>query len=196
MEGKLAHRDGRGGRALPALVLAAFALAGCETAPAPQVVYRDAPACRVADMNTQNKYAVEAWGIPDNRFRVGEPLTLQMRLGAPAYVTLFHVSSSCKVTRLLDNVRMPMAEMIDYPAKNSGLRIAVKPPGGNEGFYFVATLEPLSFLSTGDILSESNGIAAIDMPPAQFYRRLEQARARMDPASWGLTTLRTAVVEH
>ena len=199
----------RGGRAWRpvAAALAALVLAGCETpapevvyrdapARAPEVVYRDAPACTVARIDTQNKYAVEAWGVPDARFAVGEPLTLQMRLGAPAYVTLFHVSSSCKVTRLLDNARMPMAQILDYPAKGGGLSISVKPPGGREGFYFIATLERLAFLSPGDVLSESGGIASIDMSPAQFYARLEQARARMDPASWGVTTLRTEVVEH
>ena len=168
-------------------------LAACETI---VEVPRDIPDCDVPNLNVQTKYAVEAWGIPDNRFNVGEPLTLQMRVSAPSYVTLFHVSSSCKVTRLMDNVHMPMATMIEYPARDSGLRVAVKPPRGREGFYFIATLEKLAFLSSGDILSEANGIASIDMSPAQFYRRLEQARARMNPAAWGLTTLRTEVVEH
>ena len=156
----------------------------------------EVPKCTLHNWVTQGKYAVEAWGVPDNRYAVGEPLTIQMRTAAPAYVTMFHVSSSCKVTRLLDNVQTPMATMIEFPAKDSGLRIIVKPPSGPERFYVIATLEKLSFLSEGDILSESNGIAAIDMSPDEFYQRLEQVRARSNPSSWGLTTLRTEVIEH
>lgn len=160
-------------------------------------VPREVPQCDVPDLKTRSKYVVEAWGVPDAQFSVGEPLTIQMRVSAPSYLTLFHVSTSCKVTRLLDNVQMPMAEIIDYPRAGSGLDITVKPPAGREGFYFIATLKKLSFLSSDDILNEAGGgIAAIDMSPAQFYQRLEQARARMNPAEWSLTTLRTTVIQH
>lgn len=196
MSGHWDERVSRLRRWLIPMALVTFGFAGCAPA-SPEIVYRDVAACGDPPaFNVQTKYSVEAWAIPDSRFGVGEPLTLQMRVAAPSFVTLFHVSSSCKVTRLLDNARMPMAEIVDYPAKDSGLQIAVKPPGGTEGFYFIATLERLSFLAPGDILSENHGIAAIDMSPSEFYARLEQARARMNPASWGLTTLRTEVVEH
>ena len=180
-----------------AAVALALLVAGC-AAPTPKVVevVRDVPNCELPDLTTTGKYVVEAWGIPDNRFAVGEPLTMQLRTAAPAYVTMFHVSSSCKITRLLDNEPMPMAAIIDFPARDSGMSITVKPPGGREGFYIIATLEELSFLSDGDILSESGDVAAIDMSPRQFYGRIEQARARMNPASWGLKTLRTEVFEH
>ena len=162
----------------------------------PEVVVVEVPNCDVPDLQTRGNYVVEAWGVPDSRFDIGEQLNIQMRVSAPSYVTLFHVSTSCTVTRLLDNVEMPMAEIIDYPAARSGLKVTVKPPAGQEGFYVVTTLRPLSFLSYGDILNEQNGIAALDMTPAQFYQRLEQARARSNPAEWSLTTLRTTVVEH
>ena len=152
--------------------------------------------CKVADLKTQDSYRVEAWGVPDKTFNVGEALNLQLRVSAPSHVTLFHVSTSCKVTRLLDNVAMPMAQIIDFPARDSGMSVMVKPPAGREGFYVIATLKPLAFLSADDILSEANGVAEMDMTPAQFYRRLEQARARRNPAEWSLTTLRTRVVQH
>lgn len=152
--------------------------------------------CAVRDITAISTYSVEAWGIPDNSFAVGEALRLQIRTAAPAYVTMFHVSSSCEVTRLLDNARIPNATIIDYPPQGSGIQVAVGPPDGAEGFYIIATLDELTFLSPGDILSESGDIASLNMSPAQFYQRLEQARARMNPAEWGLTTLRTEVVEH
>ena len=182
------------GLALVAGVGLAVMLSACAT----EIVEvpREVPQCDVPDLKTRSKYVVEAWGVPDAQFRVGEPLTMQMRVSAPSYLTLFHVSTSCKVTRLLDNVQTPMAEIIDYPGRGGGLDITIKPPAGREGFYFIATLRKLSFLSSDDILNEAGGIAAIDMSPAQFYQRLEQARARMNPAEWSLTTLRTTVIQH
>ena len=182
------------GLALVAGVGLAVMLSACAT----EIVEvpREVPQCDVPDLKTRSKYVVEAWGVPDAQFRVGEPLTIQMRVSAPSYLTLFHVSTSCKVTRLLDNVQTPMAEIIDYPGRGGGLDITIKPPAGREGFYFIATLRKLSFLSSDDILNEAAGIAAIDMSPAQFYQRLEQARARMNPAEWSLTTLRTTVIQH
>ena len=170
-------------------------LSGCVVTEVVEVP-REVPSCDVPDLQTRSKYVIEAWGVPDAQFRVGEPLTIQLRVSAPSYLTLFHVSTSCKVTRLLDNVQMPMAQIIDYPPRGGGLDITVKPPSGREGFYFIATLKELSFLSPGDILSEAGGIAKLDMDPAQFYQRLEQARARTNPSEWSLRTLRTTVVPH
>ena len=174
------------------------ALSGCvtEVVSVPVEVPVEVPDCDVPNLRSDGSYRVEAWAVPDSRFDVGEPLALQVRVSAPSYVTLFHVSTSCKVTRLLDNRKMPMREVVDFPTKGSGMRVTVKPPGGREGFYFIATLDRLAFLASGDILQESNEVAAIDMTPAEFYRRVEQARARMNPADWTLTTLRTTVTQH
>ena len=44
--------------------------------------------------------------------------------------------------------------------------MTVKPPAGDEAFYFVATREPMSFLSDSDILAETAGIASLDLSPA------------------------------
>ena len=173
----------------------ATALSACA---ATEIVERTVvvPDCDIPDLRTRGSYAVEVWGIPNSRFNVGEALNLQLRVSAPSHVTMFHVSTSCKVTRLLDNEQLPMAKIVDFPARGSGMAITVKPPGGREGFYVIATRNRLSFLSAGDILREQGGIAALDMAPAQFYQRLEQARARSNPAEWSLTTLRTDVVEN
>ncbi len=187
-------------RVAPALgIVVAALLSACvtEVVEVPQrEIVQVVPDCDVPRLSTRGSYSVEAWGVPDAHFNVGEPLTIQMRVSAPSYVTLFHVSTSCKVTRLLDNKQMPMAQIISFPGRASGMAITVKPPSGEEAFYVIATLKELAFLSPGDIQSQSGGVAAIDMSPAQFYVRLEQARARMNPAEWSLTTLRTTVVEH
>ena len=180
-------------RCAGAICLAA-ALSACVTEVVEVPV--EVPQCDIPDLRTRGSYAVEVWGIPDSRFDVGEALNLQLRVSAPSHVTMFHVSTSCKVTRLLDNEQLPMAKIVDFPARGSGMAVTVKPPGGREGFYVIATRNPLSFLSAGDILREQGGIAALDMAPAQFYRRLEQARARSNPADWSLATLRTDVVEN
>lgn len=86
--------------------------------------------------------------MPGSRFNVGEALNIQLRVSAPSHVTMFHVSTSCKVARLLDDVQMPMAEIIDFPARGSGMAITVKPPEGQEGFYVVATLKLLPLPAT------------------------------------------------
>ena len=142
---------------------------------------------------------VEAWGLPDANFDVGEPLRLQMRSSAAAHMSVYYVSSSCKVTRLLNNRRVGATEIVDFPTRESGLVMTVKPPAGDEAFYFIATREPLDFLSGGtggDILGQGAGVASLDLSPAQFYRRLEDARGRINPDSWSAKTLRTRVIGH
>lgn len=180
----------------------AIVLTACQTQvaqdPKPRVVERivETPKCAVRDYNDRDKFVTEAWGVPTNRFFVGQPLTLQMRVSSPAHVSLFHVSSSCKVTRLLHNHRLETpGDIIDFPLPGSGIEITVKPPKGKEGFYFVATRQPLVLLAGSDVLNERGHIASLDMSPEQFYRRLEQARGRIDPNEWSIRTLRTEVVE-
>ncbi len=141
---------------------------------------------------------MEAWGLPDADFDVGELLRLQVRVSAAAHVSVYYVSSSCKVTRLMHNRPVRATEIVDFPTPESRLTMAVKPPAGEEAFYFLATREPVDFLSGGgggDILGRgSSGIASLDMNPEQFCRRLEDARGRINPADWSAKTLRTCVI--
>ena len=141
-------------------------------------------------------FVVEAWAVPTARFDVGEPLRLQMRVSTPAFLSIFHVSTSCKVTRLVHNQSMRPTEIVDFPAPGSGLDIVVKPPAGPEAFYLVTTRAPFEFLSGADILHETSGIARLDLNPGQFYRRLNDALGRVNPADWSVTTLPTKVVAH
>ncbi len=155
------------------------------------------PNCQLRSFDGGRSFTVEAWGLPDANFDVGEPLRLQMRVSAAAHVSIFYVSSSCKVTRLLNNHPVQATEIVDFPTPESGLSMTVKPPAGEEAFYFVATREPVDFLSggaAGDILGEGAGIASLDLSPEQFYRRLEDARGRINPADWSARTLRTQVI--
>ena len=103
------------------------------------------------EINDGSKYLVEAWAIPNANFDVGEPLRLQMRVSTPAHLNIFYVSTSCKVTRLLHNHATAAAEIVDFPLPESGLQMTVKPPAGDEAFYFIATREPMDFLSSSDI---------------------------------------------
>ena len=106
------------------------------------------------------------------------------------------MSTSCKVTRLIHNLAMRPTEIVDFPLSESGLQIVVKPPAGNEAFYLVTTRDPFEFLSGADILGDSGGIASLDLSPAQYYRRLNDALGRVNPDDWSVTTLHTAVVAH
>ena len=156
----------------------------------------EVPRCTLRDYDDRDRFVIEAWGVPSHRFYIGQPLTLQMRVSSPVYVSLFHVSTSCKVTRLLRNQHMQqLGKIVDFPLPGSGIDITVKPPEGEEGFYFISTRQPFTFLSGSDILKEQGHIANLDMSPEQFYRRLEQARGRVDPNEWSIRTLRTEVVE-
>ena len=124
---------------------------------------------------------------------------LQMRASAASYMSVYYVSTSCKVARLLNNRQVKATEIVDFPTAESGLVMTVKPPAGREAFYFIATREPLDFLSGGtggDILGQAAGIASLDLSPAQFYRRLEEVRGRINPESWSAKTLRTRVIGH
>ena len=91
---------------------------------------------------------------------------------------------------------MSPTEIVDFPLSESGLQIVVKPPAGNEAFYLVTTRDPFEFLSGADILGDSGGIASLDLSPAQYYRRLNDALGRVNPDDWSVTTLHTAVVAH
>ena len=156
----------------------------------------EVPRCELPALKEGRKFLVEAWAIPDARFDVGEPLRLQMRVSTPAYMNIFYVSTSCKVTRLLHNRVMSAAEIVDFPLRETGLQMTVKPPAGDEAFYFVAARAPMDFLSGADILSEAAGIARLDLSPAQFHQRLDDARGRINPDDWSITTLRTSVIGH
>ena len=163
------------------------------------VKYITEPQCDLRTFSGGNSFNVEAWGLPDSNFDVGEPLRLQMRASAASYVSVYYVSSSCKVTRLLNNRPVKATEIVDFPTPESGLVMTVKPPAGEEAFYFVATREPLDFLSGGtggDILGQGAGVASLDMSPDQFYRRLDDTRGRINPDDWSARTLRTRVIGH
>ena len=202
IRGNFARRAGLPGAA------AALALAACEPAPRvvhvpvetqPQIV--EVPVevpvpvelCERPVLQGGRAFVAEAWAVPDGQFDVGEPLRLQMRVSAPAYVNLFHVGTSCKVTRLLRDRQVRETEIVDFPPAGGGVAVTVKPPAGDEAFYLLATRAPADFLASGDLLGGSD-IASVDLAPEQFYARLRQAVSRIDPNDVSMTTLRTTVV--
>ena len=173
-------------------------LAACQHGPV-VVVEVEKPKCQLRNFDGGHAFRVEAWGLPDSNFDVGEPLRLQMRVSAAAHMSVYYVSSSCKVARLLNNHPVQATEIVDFPTRESGLVMTVKPPAGREAFYFIATREPIDFLSGGtggDILGQAAGVASLDLSPAQFYRRLEDTRGRINPDNWSARTLRARVIGH
>ena len=152
------------------------------------------PRCDLPTFHQATAFTVEAWGIPDSAFDVGEPLRLQMRVSTPAHMNVFYVSTSCKVTRLLSNYSMTEASIVDIPTPESGLRMTVKPPSGNEAFYFVATRPSMDFLAGSDVMGEAAGVSSLDLSPEQFYRHLQDALGRINPADRSTYTLKTSIV--
>ncbi len=151
------------------------------------------PGCELRNYKEGTKFVAEAWAVPDERFNVGEPLRLQMRVSSPTYMNVFHVSTSCKVTRLVSNRPMVSGEIVDFPAQN--LQVTVKPPPGEEAFYFVATRAELRVFAPADVL-QGEDVARLDLTPEEFFVRLDQARGRINPDDLSITSLRTAVVRH
>ena len=172
-------------------ILAAASVLGAASTPV-----ATAAECDLPSFEKHHRFVAEAWAIPDPFFDVGEPLRLQMRVSTPAHMTIFHVSTSCKVTRLLNNLAMEPTEIVDFPLSGSRVTITVKPPAGTEAFYFVAARDKLDFLSRADILAESAGIASLDLDPRQFDRRLDDALGRINPADVSVSTLVTHVRSH
>ena len=165
----------------------------------PVEVVVEIPKCELRNLRDtgHQTFLVSAWGVPDDEFLIGEPLTLQAEVGAPSHVSIYHVNTSCKVSRLLHNFYVSKAnEIVDFPDQSSGMHITVKPPTGSEGFYFVATHEPLVLLSDTDILKEAGHIASIDLSPEEFYARMDQVLSRIDPSTWSTTSLETSIVAH
>ena len=189
---KLAIR-GIGAVRAAAFGAAALALAACQPAPEVVRVPVEVERCERPVLQGGRAFVAEAWAVPDGQFDVGEPLRLQMRASAPAYLNVFHVGTSCKVTRLLRDLHVRETEIVDFPLAGSGVEITVKPPAGDEAFYLLATRVPSNFLAGEDLLGGGD-IASVDLDPEQFYRRLEQAVARIDPNDVSMATLRTTVV--
>ena len=160
-----------------------------------EVIVVETPRCEVRHFRKSTKFFAEAWAVPDARFNVGEPLRLQMRVSSPAYMNVFHISTSCKVTRLVHNRRMVETQIVDFPSKDSGIEIVIKPPAGDEAFYFVATRKKISVLAEADILTGQE-IASLDLTADQFLVRLKQASGRMNPDDLSIATLQTSIVEH
>ena len=71
----------------------------------------------------------------------------------------------------------------------------VKPPAGEEAFYFLATREKIDVLAAADLLG-SGEIVSLDLSPAEFYTRIDQITGRINPNDLGVTTLRTLVVSN
>ena len=149
--------------------------------------------CELPELQEAAAFVMEAWAVPDGKFNIGEPLRLQMRVSAPTYMNVFHVSTSCKVTRLVHNRTMAAGEIIDFPAQE--MQVTVKPPPGDEAFYFVATRADLNMFAQADIL-RGDEIASLDMTPKEFFVRLDHASGRINPADQSIFTLRTTVVRH
>ena len=193
------------------VVLAVVMLAGCAPPPPPPPVIVQAPPpppppppqpvvqrvtvpkCELPDIQKGRSFIVEAWAVPDPNYNVGEPLSLQLRVSTPAYVNMYHVGTSCKVTRLLHNVQVNPAEIADFPRQNSHM-IIVKPPAGEEAFYITASRQPMAFVADADILQGGDGIASLDLSPSQFYQRLNQVLGRINPNDLSVTTLKTTIV--
>ena len=151
------------------------------------------PGCELRNYEEGAKFVTEAWAVPDEKFNIGEPLRLQMRVSSPTYMNVFHVSTSCKVTRLVYNKSMVEGEIVDFPAQD--IQVTVKPPPGEEAFYFVATRAELKVFAQADIL-RGEEIASLDLTPEEFFVRLDQASGRINPDDLSITTLRTTVVRH
>lgn len=149
--------------------------------------------CELPVIEGGKTFVVEAWGVPDNRFDVGERLRFQLRVSSPSYVNVFHVGTSCKVTRLIRDLQVREAEIIDFPPRGGGIEVTVKPPEGAEAFYLLATRAPADFLAEGDLLGGGD-IAGVDLAPDRFYRRLREFYGRVDPSETSMATLRTEVV--
>ena len=176
------------------LVLLLGVLSGCMEKEV-VVVEVQKPKCDLKRLQASRKFVAEAWAVPDANFNFGEPLTFQMRVSSNSYTTLFHVSTSCKVTRLLYNAPMKAGEIVDYPLKGSGIRITVKPPEGKEAFYVIATRKKLEFLAGADILrDQGSGIARLDLNTSQFYERVKQFRDRVNPDELSITTLKISII--
>ncbi len=182
--------------ALAAAVLTASA-SGCATA-APQVVERVVPAapapCLVsAPNNTNPAFTVDVWSPEKTPFRVGQDLALNMRSAAPAYLSLFHVSSSCKATQLVANKQVGAGDTASFP--EGGLRATIKPPGGKEYYILVATTQQLDWRTGSDSLGDG-AVSSLDMTPQQMVGRLNQTLARLAPNAWSTRTLTVQILEN
>ena len=183
-----------------AAVLSAFIIASIAYQPEPisqQGVKKtrkvEKAGCGLQNFRKSAKFFAEAWAVPDEKFNGGEPLRLQMRVSSPAYMNVFHMSTSCKVTRLVYNKSMAEGEIVDFPAQD--MQVTVKPPPGEEAFYFVATRAELKVFAQADLL-RGEEIASLDLTPEEFFVRVDQASGRINPDDLSIATLRTTVVRH
>lgn len=104
-----------------------------------------------------DRLAVSAWvNAQDSTYKIGEYLTVYVKVNKPAFVTVFNVGASRTVTRLYPNDLQP-AELIPpnavvaIPGEDSEFKIRVAGPTGVELIKVIATTIPYDFVSADQL---------------------------------------------
>lgn len=115
---------------------------------------------------------------PDATYALGETVRLAVKSSEDAYITVFNVGPSGKVTQLFPNAfqtanKVKAGEAVEIPAAASGAQIRVTGPVGAELIKVIATSKPVTVIPDTHFASGAGLFRSLDGGVEVFNRDLE-----------------------
>ncbi|MFL9827703.1 DUF4384 domain-containing protein [Rhodoplanes sp. SY1] len=115
---------------------------------------------------------------PDATYALGESVRLAVKTSDDAYLTVFSIGASGKVTQLFPNATQPSnrvkaGETVEIPPGGSGTRIKVTGPVGAELIKVIATSKPVTLIPDGRFVANNGFFRSLEGGVADFKRDLE-----------------------
>lgn len=122
----------------------------------------------------------------DATYAIGETVRLAVKSTEDAYLTVFNIGASGKVTRLFPNAAQPdnrvkAGEAVEIPSAASGAQIKVSGPVGAELIKVIATSKPVTVIPDSQFQSGSGVFRNLDGGTAALNRDLEVVTSNPPP---------------
>lgn len=176
-------------RRLAGVLLVFAIIAGCAVEPPTGVFRRPQP---IDFHNPQAGLNVALWSESRTALIFRESLRVKVRSSADVYCNLYAVNTSGDTLQLLANHPLPANTTQSLGSPGDPLYYRVHPPRGTETYVLVATRQPLEWLQPADIRRRGPA-TRLTLKPAQLTRRLQEALAARDPATWNVAILERRV---
>lgn len=136
----------------------------------------------------------------DATYAIGEPLSLTVKASDDAYITVFNVGASGKVTQLFPNTAQPDNKVkggvpIVIPDPASGAQIRISGPVGAEVLRVIATSHPVPVVPNDQLIADASIFRSVSGGVEGLNRDLDMVSAK-PPAglktalsSLGVTTI-------
>lgn len=182
---------------IPACLAALLLLTGCAApgpgpGPGPAPYAGPEPTGVPADLHNRTAgFSAQLWAekpLP----RIGDFLSLKLRISADAYLSLYAIHTSGRTSQLLDNEAARSDRTLTFPGPRSPVDYRVSPPPGTETYLLVATEQPLRWLAPADI-RRRGALTELNLTGGELQQRLRAVLERQNPYSWNGAVLNLPV---